>query len=145
MFVEAFSSIFILCCGEISSFHRTDCDCWVPLLICACLADKMQLPMGGPRSMLGAVLPVRNNVWLNAGPPAWILFSADNADIKFPMKLPITPETHEKIRLFDIDRQTCCDGVSDLDLFYQTQATQAMAAGYFGGDTAKMQDTGRLE
>ena len=49
------------------------------------------------------------------------------------------------MRLFDISRQTCCDGVSDLDLFYQTQATQAMAAGYFGGYTAKMQDIGRLE
>ena len=105
----------------------------------------MQLPIGGTRSMLGAVLPARNNAWLNAGPPAWIIFNADNGDIKFPMKLPIIPETHEKIRLFDIDRKTCCDGVSDLDLFYQTQATQAMAAGYFGGYTAKMQDIGRLE
>ena len=95
--------------------------------------------------MLGAALPVRNNAWLNAGPPAWIAFSADNGDIKFPMKLPIIPETHEKTRLFDINRQTCCEGVSDLDLFYQTQATQAMAAGYFGGYTAKMQDIGRLE
>ena len=66
--------------------------------------------------MLGAVLPARNNAWLNAGPPAWLIFNADNGDNKFPMKLPIIPETHEKIRLFDIDRKTCCDGVSDLDL-----------------------------
>ena len=124
---------------------QTHTDGWVPLLICACLADKMQLPIGGTRSMLGAALPARNNAWLNAGPPAWITFSADNGDIKFPMKLPIIPETHEKISLFDISRQTCCDGVSDLDLFYQTQATQAMAAGYFGGYTAKMQDIGRME
>lgn len=95
--------------------------------------------------MLGAALPVRNNAWLNAGPPAWIAFNADNGDITFPTSMPIIPETHETTLLFDIDRRMCCEGVSALDMFYQTQATQAMAAGDFGGYTAKMQDIGQLE
>ena len=72
----------------------------VPVLMCACFADKMQLPVGGPRSMLGAALFLRNN------------FTADNGDINCPMNLPIIIETHEKTCLFDIDQQACCDGIS---------------------------------
>ena len=115
------------------------------MLICPCIAEAKGLPINGPRSMLGAALPARNNEWLNAGPSAWIGFNADNGDIKFPMKLPIIPETHEKALIFDIKRHSCCEDISELDLFYQTQATQAMAAGYFGGYSAKMQDIGLME
>ena len=118
----------------------------VPLLCCECIANRMNLPLGGPRSVLGIVLPARNDPWLNAGLPTWAIFSGQNGDIKFPMRLPIIPDTHETIVLFDIkNRATCCDAVSDLDLFYHQQAAQAGAANYFGGYTAKTQDVGKLE
>ena len=116
-----------------------------PLFVCACVAQQLQLCTNGPRSMLGATLPSRNSVWLNAGPTAWVVFCADNADIKFPHKLPIIPETHERIALFDVKRESCCQGVSDLNLLYQLQAGQSTAAGYFGGYSAKMQDIGHKE
>ena len=45
--------------------------------------------------MLGDILPARNDAWLNAGPRALIAFAADNADIKFPWRVPIQAETHE--------------------------------------------------
>ena len=60
------------------------------------------------------------------------------------MKLPIVPETHEKALIFDIKRHPCCEDISELDLLYQTQATQAMAAGHFGY-SARMQDIGLME
>ena len=90
-------------------------------------------------------MPARNNEWLNAGPSAWIGFNADNGDIKFPMKLPIIQKTHEKPLIFNIKRHSYCEDISELNLFYQTQATQVMAAGYFGGYSAKMQDIGLME
>ena len=45
--------------------------------------------------MLGDILPARNDAWLSAGPRALIAFTADNADVKFPLRLPIQAETHE--------------------------------------------------
>ncbi len=95
--------------------------------------------------MLGCILPTRNSAWLNAGPTAWVTFCGDNGDIKFPQKLPIIPETHERGRLFWANTHNCCAGISDLHLTYQLQAAQAMAAGYFGGCSAKMQDVGFKE
>ena len=44
----------------------------IPLIICECLAHERNLPTRGPRSMLGEVLPARNDAWLNAGPRALV-------------------------------------------------------------------------
>ena len=65
------------------------------LIVCDCIAQHRNLPSRGPRSMLGDVLPARNDAWLNAGPRAFIAFTADNADVKFTLRLPILKETHE--------------------------------------------------
>ena len=119
--------------------------CEEPLFVCACVAEQMHLCVSGARSMLGCILPKRNSAWLNAGPTAWVTFCGDNGDIKFPQKLPIIPETHERGRLFWANTHSCCAGISDLHLTYQLQAAQAMAAGYFGGYSAKMQDVGFKE
>ena len=115
------------------------------MLICPCIAEAKGLPINGPRSMLGVALPARNNEWLNLGPSAWIGFNANSGDIKFPMKLPIIPETHEKALIFDIRRHSCCEVISELDFVYHTQVTQAMAAGYLGGYSATMQHIGLME
>ena len=79
--------------------------CDKPVLVCACIADLKNLSATGPRSLLGTVLPERNDPWLNAGPTAWLVFSADNGHIKFPHRLPITVESHENMLLFDCQRQ----------------------------------------
>ena len=71
--------------------------------------------------------------------------TGDNGDIKFPHRLPIIPETHEKVKLFDVRWQQCCQQSSTLQMTYDMQAGQAVAAGYFGGYSAKMQDIGTKE
>ena len=113
-----------------------------PLVMCPCLARERNLPIKGPKSVLGSILPGRNHAWLNAAPIAWSEFTGDNGDIKFPIRVPILPETHE-ISIFDIKR--CTGGASILDLAYQVQVGQAVTAGYFGGYSAKMQNVGRKE
>jgi hypothetical protein len=95
--------------------------------------------------MLGCVLPQRNSEWLNAGPRTWIAFCADNGDIKFPHRLPVLPETHEQTLLFDLRRSSTCNMSDNTDMIYDLQAGLAMAAGYFGGYTSKMQDVGQKE
>ena len=86
----------------------------------------------------------RTDPWLNAGPSAWCTFSGDNGDIKFPHKIPILPETHEKMPIFDL-RISCASATSTLHMLYDLTASQSMMAGYFGGYTAKVQDVGMKE
>jgi hypothetical protein len=82
---------------------------------------------------------------LNAGPRAWIAFTADNGDLKFPHRIPILLETRDCVRLFDIRRTDCVTNTSEADMFFDFQAGLSMAAGYFGGYTSKMQDVGHKE
>ena len=90
----------------------------VPLLVCRCVAQERGLPIEGRRSVLGSILPSRNEPYLNAGPRLWCEFSGDNGDIKFPMRVPILPETHE-IKLHDV--KDCLSQNNTLDLMYQAQ------------------------
>ena len=75
-----------------------------PFLVCPCIASSRELPHKGPRTAIGVVFPSRNDAWQNAGPPAWLAFFGDNGDVKLPHRLPILPETHEKILLYDVNR-----------------------------------------
>ena len=115
-----------------------------PLIVCECIAHSRNLPVRGPRSMLGDVLPARNDAWLNAGPRALIAFTADNADVKFPFRVPIQEETHE-VLLFDIKRHPNCGSRDPLDQALDMQAVMATIAGYFGGYTSKMQPIGERQ
>ena len=94
--------------------------------------------------MLGDILPARNEAWLNAGPHAFIAFTADNADVKFPLCLPIQEETHE-VLLYDVKRHPNCGLRSRYDQALDMQAVMASIAGYFGGYTSKMQPIGERE
>ena len=94
--------------------------------------------------MLGDVLPARNDAWLNAGPRALIAFAADNADVKFPFRLPIQEETHEPLPP-GIERHPSCGARSAHDQAVDMQSVQAAIAGYFGGYTSKMQPIGERE
>ena len=115
-------------------------------LVCTCYADVFNWSTSGPRSMVGTVLPARNDAWLNAGPSAWLVWAGDNGDIKFPHKLPIIPETHEEpVLLYHQKHSECVSAAYTLNMLYDLQAAQSMAAGYFGGYTSKMQDIGQKE
>ena len=109
------------------------------------MLDAKDLCKSGPRSAIGTILPERNDPNVNAGPSALLVFAAENGDIKFPHRVPITPETHEKLDRSFAKRESCCSSVSMLELVYDMQAFQAAAAGYFGGYTAKMQPIGQKE
>ena len=117
----------------------------VAVIVCECLATQYDWTKTGPRSVIGTVMPQRSDPWLNAGPSAWCCFMGDNGDLKIPHKVPITPETHEKMLLFDIRITSCASAVSTLDMLYDLTAAQSMMAGYFGGYSAKMQDVGAKE
>ena len=80
--------------------------------------------------MAGTIIPARNEAWLNAGPSAWLVFSGDNSDIKFPHRLPIIDETHE-VPEYDAKRLSACTKADELSMTYDLQAGQAMAAGLF--------------
>ena len=117
-----------------------------PRLICNCFADIFGWNTSGPRSVVGSVFSARNDVMLNAGPSAWLVWSGDNGDVKFPHKVPIIPETHEEpVLLYHQKHSECVSAVCTLNMLYDLQAGQSMAAGYFGGYTSKMQDIGKKE
>ena len=78
--------------------------------------------------MLGDVLLARNDAWLNAGPRALIAFTADNADVKFPFRVPIQEETHE-VLLFDIKRHPKCGSRDPLEQALDMQVVIAAIAG----------------
>ena len=117
----------------------------VPLFVCHCVATQKTLPTHGPRSLLGTVLPERNDPWLNAGPRAWIAFAADNGDLKFPFRVPILKETCEGHRIFDLKHSACTTASSNFTLQRDLQMGMAVAAGYFGGYSSKMQEIGAAE
>ena len=91
--------------------------------------------------MLGDILPSRNDPWLNAGPRAFIAFMCDNADIKFPLRLPIQNETLEML-LYDVKRHAHCGQRNIREQAFDMQAAMATQAGYFGGYAAKRQHVG---
>ena len=49
------------------------------------------------------------------------------------------------MQLFDVGRRSCVNEADHAEMIYDFQAGLAMAAGYFGGYTAKMQDVGHKE
>ena len=94
--------------------------------------------------MLGDILPARNEVWLNAGPHTLLAFTADNTDIKFPLRLPIQDETCETL-LYDVKRHPYCGLRDPLEQALDMQAVLFAIAGHFGGYTSKMQPIGERE
>jgi hypothetical protein len=94
--------------------------------------------------MLGDVLPARNDAWLNAGPRAFIAFTADTADVKFTLRLPILKETHEVLPE-GVQKHPLCGTKTTSEQARDMQQVMAAIAGYFGGYTSKMQSIGEKE
>ena len=126
-----------------SDFPLTSLLTDAPVFVCPGYAASKSLTQRGVRSLVCSVLPARNDEWLNAGPRAWCAFAGSNADIKFPQRFPMLPETHE-VTLYDC-RRHCLDQQSLFEMSNEMQATQSLIAGYFGGYTAKMQHIGKKE
>ena len=76
------------------------------------------------------------------GTVEWREFQGDSGDIKFPYRVPILPETHEKL-LYGVRR--CCGKSNELQLAYEVQVCLATTAGYCGGYSGKTQDVGKRE
>ena len=115
-----------------------------PLLVCPGIASSRGLRTSGTRNWLGAVLPNRNNEWLNGTLPGFILaFAGSNSDTKPNDRLPIMQETHE----------LCCKEKcvkkhtlkNTQRMMRQTQRVQAITNGYFGGFIGKRQPSGKME
>jgi hypothetical protein len=85
-----------------------------------------------------------NDAWLNAGPRALIAFTADNADVKFPLRLPIQAETHEVLPA-DVRKHPLCGAKKPSEQARDMQEVMAAIAGYFGGYSSKMQSIGERE
>jgi hypothetical protein len=115
-----------------------------PLVVCECIARHRNLPTRGPRNLLGDILLARNDAWLNARPRALIAFTADNVDIKFPLRLPIQEETHEKLPI-EVKRHALCGSLEPYEQARDMQEVMAAIAGYFGGYSSKMQSIGEKE
>ena len=126
-----------------SDFPLTSLLTTEPVFVCPGYAASKNLTQRGVKSLVCSVLPLRNDEWLNAGPRAWCAIAGSNADLKFPQKFPMLPETHE-VALFDC-RRGCLDQQSLFEMSSEMQATQSLIAGYFGGYTAKMQHIGQKE
>ena len=116
-----------------------------PIFICPKLAEEHGVPVTGMRSMIGSILPERNNAWLNAAVRIRAVFFGDNSDTKDPMRILPIPEVEEKRRTSPekVKQQGCFSEVDEVELAYQMQAIQAIIAGYFGGYFAKEQPIGK--
>ena len=69
-----------------------------PLLVCKGIAETKGLRSSGSRNWLSAILPTRNEAWLNGTHPGFLIaFAGSNSDTKPNDRLPIIECTHESI------------------------------------------------
>jgi hypothetical protein len=111
-----------------------------PLLICKGLAKRFKLRCSGMRNLLGQMLPMRNEEWVNGTMPALcVAFAGSNSDVKPNDRLPVLAVTHEKVC-----KKNCIRNVHLKKATRNTQRTQSVC-GYFGGYLGKRQPAGSLE
>ena len=112
-------------------------------MICRGLAKTFQLRCSGVRNWLGQVLLLRNNEWVNGCIPGLcVALAGSNSDVKPNDRLPILECTHEKL----CKKKRCLVKKNNtLKTSYNTQRTQSLTTGYFGGYIGKRQPAGALE
>ena len=76
--------------------------------------------------MVGSLEASRSSGSVNAAIPALLVGSADNNDVKVPMRLPITTKTHEATCTAN-----CVGATSRAVLVDAMEASQAAQVGYF--------------
>ena len=113
-----------------------------PLLLCKKIAKKRMLRCSGNRNVLGTVLGLRNDEWLNGTAHALcIAFAGSNSDVSPSDHIPITEFTHES----DICTGQCVKKTNVRRMIRIAQRAQAMTNGYFGGYIGKAQPAGHME
>ena len=96
------------------------------LLICPGLAEDLNMPFKGKKSMAGLLFGPCNDGNLNATHPALLASLRCNSDVQVPFRFPITSYTHRG----DICGHECDKKMPVWSLALQAQRTQAAQAGY---------------
>ena len=97
-----------------------------PLLVCPGLAEDLNMPFKGKKSMTGLLFGPCNDGNLNATHPALLASLRCNSDVQVPFRFPITSYTHRG----DICGHDCDKKVPIWSLANTAQRTQANQAGY---------------
>ena len=95
------------------------------VLICPNLADDMNMPSNGKRSMSGLLWGPVNDANLNGTHPALLAALRCNSDVQLPYRFPVTEVFHS-----DRCRGNCDLKVSVFDYAKSMQVAQAAQAGY---------------
>ena len=97
------------------------------LLICPHLAEDMDMPRSGKRTMVGMPWGPCNNASLNGNHPAMLAAQRCNGDVQLPYRFPITEATHsQSCKGCDKD----CDKKVPIFQLVNAQVDQAAQAGY---------------
>ena len=96
------------------------------VIICRGLAERMQMPITGKRSMLGSIWGPVNDPNLNGTHPALLAALRCNSDVQIPFRFPVTSLTHSDQECPD----DCPKGCRIRDIIKEAQTTQAAQAGY---------------
>ena len=96
------------------------------LLICQGLAEDMQMPVTGKRSMLGSLWGPVNDPNLNGTHPALLAALRCNSDVQVPFRIPVTAATHQS----QYCAKRCHEACRPEELVREAQTTQAAQAGY---------------
>lgn len=94
------------------------------LLICPGLAESMDMPFKGKKSMVGLLWGPCNDPNLNGTHPALLAAMRGNSDVQPPYRFPITADLHNSCN------QDCDTKVPVWQLVRDAQVNQAAQAGY---------------
>eukprot|EP00971_Amphidinium_carterae_P183692 3646435-Amphidinium_carterae.4 len=112
-----------------SGFPRTKWTTEMPLLICKGIAECMEMPVKGKKSMLGLIWGPVNDPNLNGTHPALLASLRCNSDVQVPYRFPITDVTHNSLHC--PAPNTCIHhGAQIKDVAREAQRTQTAQAGY---------------
>ena len=96
------------------------------LLICPGIAEDMDMPRKGKRTMIGLPWGPCNDASLNANHPALLAGLRCNGDVQIPYRFPITPDTHSST-FCSLD---CDQKMPVWQLTKDAQINQSAQAGY---------------
>ena len=96
------------------------------LLVCNGLAQKMDMPVKGKRSMLGMLWGPCNDPNLNGNHPAMLAGLRCNGDVQVPYRFPITEELHDDARC----EHRCGADQDVMEVTRQAQINQSAQSGY---------------
>ena len=106
-------------------FFKTHLVSTIPRVICEGLAKKLEMPWKGKRNVVGTIEPSRSSGSVNGAIPALLVGAGDNNDVKLPIRLPITSQTHDVTCKASCIHTTSWEAVIDA-----AEASQAAQVGY---------------